>query len=206
MAAEKFPHHEKSRCMSISPFFLNLRSAYRSEMDDLTFDSDGRDVLRQRLAAKRKEISFLVQMMELSPEMVAVIFHQGFQFKEPAVMDHLLSHEADEMPEWRSLAEGIELASWTRELVEAILKAPAGEWFLAVAAGLHYMAGKPDAAFAGLGGDDARDEDSDDADDGDTDELDDFNDHESDEVRGDARDREAAGASWLEGQGFDHKD
>ena len=206
MPAEKSPHHEKSRRMSISPFFLNLRSAYRSEMDDLTFDSDGRDVLRQRLAAKRKEISFLVQMMELSPEMVAVIFHQGFQFKEPAVMDHLLSHEADELPEWRSLAEGIELASWTRELVQAILQAPAGEWFLAVAAGLHYMAGKPDAAFAGLGVSDARDDGSDDGDDGDTDELDDFNDHESDEVRGDARDREEAGASWLEGQGFDRKD
>ena len=66
--------------MSISPFFLNLRSAYRSEIDDLTFDSDGRDVLHQRLAEKRREISFLVQMMELSPEMVAVIFHQGFAF------------------------------------------------------------------------------------------------------------------------------
>ncbi|MDP3709456.1 MAG: hypothetical protein Q8R56_15460, partial [Polaromonas sp.] len=73
-------------------------------------------------------------------------------------------------------------------------------------AGLHYMAGRPDAAFAGRGGDDARDEDSDDGDDDHTDDQDDFNDHESDEVRGDARDREEAGASWLEGQGFDRKD
>jgi hypothetical protein len=66
--------------MTISPFFRNLRTAYRAEMDDLTFDSDGRDVLRQRLGEKRKEIGFLVQMMELSPEMVAVIFHQGLRF------------------------------------------------------------------------------------------------------------------------------
>ncbi|CAN5331842.1 hypothetical protein BH10PSE16_BH10PSE16_34100 [soil metagenome] len=189
--------------MNISSFFIDLHSAYQAEMDDLTFDSDGRDVLRQRLSDKRKQISFLVQMMELSPEMVAVIFHQGFAFSQPAVMDHLLSHEADEFPEWSSLSGAIELAPWTRELVQVILQAPKGEWFLTVAAGLHYLAGKPVAALAGQGGGDARDEDSDD---GDTDGLDDFNDHESDEVRGDARDREEAGASWLEGQGFDRKD
>ena len=193
--------------MSISPFFLNLRSAYRSEMDDLTFDSDGRDVLRQRLAAKRKEIGFLVQMMELSPEMVAVIFHQGFSFRQPAMMDHLLSHEADEFPAWSEVSDGIEMAPWAQDLARTVLKAPAGEWFLTLAAGLHYMAGKPDAAFAGQGGDDAREEDGDDRDDDDhADGQDDFNDHESDEVRGDARDREEAGASWLEGQGFDRKD
>lgn len=188
--------------MNISPFFLNLRSAYQSEVDDLTFDSDGRDVLRQRLADKRREISFLVQMMELSPEMVAVIFHQAFVFRQPAVMDHLLSHEADEFPAWSEVSGGIEVATWARDLVKVILQAPAGEWFLTLAAGLHYMAGKPVAAFAGQGGD----EESDDGDDDDTDVPDDFDNHESDEVRGDARDREEAGASWLEGQGFDRKD
>ncbi|WP_029525700.1 hypothetical protein [Polaromonas glacialis] len=191
--------------MNISPFFRNLRSAYRAEMDDLTFDSEGRDVLRQRLAEKRREIGFLLQMMELSPEMVAVVFHQGLRFTEPAVMDHLLSHESDEFPEWASLSGGIELTPWAHELAQIILKAPGGEWFLTVAAGLHYMAGKPDAALAGQG-DDARYEDSDNNDNDDTDVQDDFNDHESDEVRGDARDREEAGASWLEGQGFDRKD
>lgn len=192
--------------MTISPFFRNLRTAYRAEMDDLTFDSEGHDVLRQRLAEKRKEIGFLVQMMELSPEMVAVIFHQGLRFTEPAVMDHLLSHEADELPEWASVCAGVELTPWARELSQIILKAPAGEWFLTVAAGLHYMADKPDAAFAGHDGDQDADEDDDSDQDDDSDGVDDFNDHESDEVRGDARDRKEAGASWLEGQGFDHKD
>ena len=190
--------------MNISPFFLDLHSAYQAEMDDLTFDSDGRDVLRQRLAAKRKEIGFLVQMMELSPEMVAVIFHQGFAFSQPAAMDHLLSHEADEFPEWSSLSGGIELAPWTRELVQVILQAPKGEWFLTVAAGLHYMAGKPVAAQAVQSG--ADESDYDDADEDGDDDPDDFDDHESDEVRGDARDRKEAGANWLEGQGFDRKD
>lgn len=192
--------------MTISPFFRNLRTAYRAEMDDLTFDSEGHDVLRQRLAKKRKELGFLVQMMELSPEMVAVIFHQGLRFTEPAVMEHLLSHEADELPEWASVCAGVELTPWARELSEIILKAPAGEWFLTVAAGLHYMADKPDAAFSGHDGDQDADEDDDSDQDDDSDGVDDFNDHESDEVRGDARDRKEAGASWLEGQGFDHKD
>lgn len=188
----------------ISPFFLNLRSAYRSEIDDLVSDSDGRDVLRQRLAAKRKEIGFLLQMMELSPEMVAVIFHQGLKFTQPAVMDDLLSHEGDELPDWDMLAEGIELAPWARALVQTILQAPAGQWFMAVAAALQYMAGKPESAFYGLSGGDA--EDDEDGDDAEDEGQDDFNDHESDEVRGNARDREEAGASWLEGQGFEHKD
>ena len=191
--------------MNISPFFLDLHSAYQAEMDDLTFDSEGRDVLRQRLADKRKQIGFLVQMMEISPEMVAVIFHQGFAFSRPALMDHLLSHEADEFPEWSSVSASIELAPWTRELVEVILQSPKGEWFMTLAAGLHYLAGKPVTAFAGQGGD-AREEDSDDGDDDDTDGPDDFDNHESDEVRGDAHDRDEAGASWLEGQGFDRKD
>lgn len=178
--------------MSISPFFLNLRSAHRSEMDDLTFDSDGRDVLRQRLAEKRQEIGFLVQMMELSPEMVAVVFHQGFVFRQPAVMDHLLSHDADEFPQWSSLSDGIELAPWARDLAQVVLQAPGGEWFLTVAAGLHYMAGKPDAASAVQNGNDELDNEFDADEDGDE--------------PGDARAQKEAGADWLVEQGFDRKD
>ncbi|MEO6319962.1 MAG: hypothetical protein ABIR56_04805 [Polaromonas sp.] len=189
--------------MNISPFFRNLRSAYQSEMDDLTFDSDGRDVLRQRLADKRKQIGFLVQMMELSPEMVAVVFHQGFAFRQPALMDHLLSHEADEFPEWSSLSGGIDLAPWTRELVQVILQSPRGEWFLTLAAGLHYMACKPDAALGAQGANvESENEEPEDGDDY----QDEFDDHEDDEERGDARTRAEAGAEWLSGQGFDRKD
>ena len=104
--------------MNISPFFLELRSAYQAELHDLTFDSEGRDVLRQRLSERRKELKFLLQMMELSPEMVAVIFHQGFVFRQPAVMDHLLSHEADEFPNGAAWPAALKWrqgrASWSR--------------------------------------------------------------------------------------------
>ena len=192
--------------MSISPFFQNLRSAYQSEMDDLTFDSDGLDVLHQRLAEKRREISFLVQMMELSPEMVAVIFHEGFKFKRPTVMDHLLGHEADEFPQWSSVSNGIELAPWAHELAQVVLRAPGGEWFMTVAAGLHYMAGKVEAAPLVANADDEFDDDDEE---GDVDEFDIAEDgDESDQPgqSGTARARKEAGADWLVAQGFDRKD
>lgn len=189
--------------MSISPFFLNLRSAYRAEMDDLTFDSDGRDVLDQRLDEKRREISFLVQMMQLSPEMVAVIFHQGFSFRQPAIMDHLLTHEADAFPGWGQLSSGIDLTPWARELAQVVLETDGGEWFLTVAAGLHYMAGKPDASATQYGSEDSCDEDGDE---NNGDDQDEFDADEDGGEPGDARARKEAGADWLVGQGFDRKD
>ena len=183
--------------MNTTPFFLELRSAYQSEIDDLTFDSEGRDVLRQRLSDKRKEVAFLVLMMEASPEMVAVIFHQTFEFRAPAVMDNLLSLEADEFPEWRSLADVVLVAPWARELVQTVLKEPGGEWFLTVAAALEYMAGKPVLASAGQ--DDSEDEDEDDDGDDERDEND-----QRDES--DAKARKEAGDDWMVEQGFDRKD
>ena len=176
--------------MTISPFFLDLRSAYQSEIDDLTFDSEGRDVLRQRLADKRKEISFLVKMMELSPEMVAVIFHQAFVFRLPAVMDDLLGFEADELPDWTGLANDIQIAPWAQVLADKVLGEPGGEWFLTVAATLEYMAGKPVAHAA-----QADDESEDDEEfDGDA------------EERLEAKARKEAADDWMVEQGFDRKE
>jgi hypothetical protein len=180
--------------MSISPFFRQLRSAYQSEMDDLTFDSEGRNVLRQRLTQRRNEFDFLLNMIELSPEMVAVTFHQGFRFKLPAVMDHLLTHAADEFPDWHSLADAAELAPWARDLTQVVLKKPMGAWFLTVAAGLEYMYGKAElpASFKHDNDDAAAGEDHDNA-------------LEAQEEQ-DARIREEAGAEWMVEQGFDRKD
>ena len=72
--------------MKLSRYFSDLRSAYEAELDDLTSDSEGKDVLKKRLAAKRSEIGFLVQMLSYSPEMVAVVFHRGFRFAKPAAL------------------------------------------------------------------------------------------------------------------------
>lgn len=190
--------------MSISPFFLDLRSAYQSELDDLTFDSEGKDVLRQRLTDKRKQMGFLIKMMELSPEMVAVVFHQAFSFRLPAVMDHLLGQEADEFPDWHSFADAVQLAPWARGLAEQVLKEPGGEWFMTVAAGLEYMATRMPAALAVQAGDDADDEENDDEDD--RDDFDRDDEAADGDGPGDAKARREAGDDWMVQQGFDRKD
>ena len=177
--------------MNTSEFFSDLHKAYQAELDDLSQDSEGKDVLKKRLADKRNEIDFLVKMMELSPEMVAVVFHQAFAFSAPAVMDDLLSFEADELPDWSSLAEDIQIAPWAQDLADKVLAEPGGEWFLTVAAGLEYMSGKPVAHVAQ---NEEKDDDDEEELDGDA------------EERAEAKARKQAGDDWMAEQGFDRKD
>jgi hypothetical protein len=191
--------------MSISNFFLELRSAYQAELDDLTSDSEGKDVLRRRLAEKRKELGFLMQMMEISPEMVAVVLHQAFRFTRPAVMDHVLAQDADELPEWDSISDSIDIAPWAQNMVQTILKQPMGAWFMTLSSALEYMHNKPLSAVerAQLARMEDEEEDQDEVrnerhDDTHTE------DHEEDEA--DARAREEAGNDWMVEQGFDRKD
>ncbi len=195
--------------MHISPYFRNLRSAYLAELDDMRFDSEGKDVLERRLSQRRREIDFLVRMLEVSPEMVAVVLHKGFRFKSPAVMDHLLSLESDKLPAWDSLAQAIELEPWTRDLVALLRKQAKGDWFLVVASGLEYMCirhERPQPA-AGTSGASGEDEDKD------TDDGVEDRDHETGEPEDEGlreereeREREEAGADWLVEQGFDRKE
>ena len=191
--------------MKLSPYFIQLRSAYEAELDDLTSDSEGRDVLSKRLAEKRKELKFLIQMIEISPEMVAVIFHRAFSFKLPAVMNELLQAESDELPEWDSLADAVQLAPWAQALAQEILKAPMGAWFLTVAAALEFMYAKPGARPVTAS---AHDEDTDGENDGeeDSDGDNDERNEQDDEDEEDARQREEAGQDWMVEQGFDRKD
>lgn len=190
--------------MSTSPFFHNLASAYQAELDDLSSDSEGRDVLRQRLADKRRELGFLRQMIELSPEMVAVVFHQGFQFKQPKRLEQLISLASEDLPGWDSLADAVTLQPWARPLSLEILKEPMGDWFLTVAAGLEYLYGKP--AKAAVSDSDSDDQDSDDRTDRD---QSDNGGVDSDGDGDDGHDGDArheAGEDWLAEQGFDRKD
>ena len=173
--------------MNISPYFRNLRTAYVAELDDLTSDSEGNNILGKRLLQRRKEMEFLVHMLEISPEMVAVVFHKGFRFTELAVMDHLVSLDADELPEWNSLTDSIALEPWTRDLVETVQKQPMGDWFLAVAVALEYLYHQPEHPhFA------------------DADEREESEDEDAEEQE--ARLRDEAGADWMASQGFDRKE
>lgn len=192
--------------MILSPAFHDLRAAYQSEMDDLTSDTEGRDVLRKRLADKRKSLDFLLQMTETAPEMVAVVFHQGFRFTEPAVMDQVVSLEIDDVPDWDELRGAVQVLPSAQSLAETFLQQADGQRFMTIAAALVYLYEKPDGRVQAAA-DDADEEDADKDDDREHDDHDDesreYVDNDDDD---DARARDEAGADWLAEQGFDRKD
>jgi len=179
--------------MHISPFFRELRSAYQAELDDLSFDSEGQHVLHKRLAQKRQAMSFLLQMMDLNPEMVAVVLHQAFEFQAPEMMDHLLTRDADELLSWDELSQGVRIAPWAEPIVQTALGEPTGAWFLSVAAALEYMHHKPMRSDAQTNHPDDDDPERESAG------------PEDDEER-QAREREEAGNAWMVEQGFDSKE
>lgn len=191
--------------MKISPFFHDLRSAYQAEIDDLTQDSEGKDVLRKRLAEKRNEIAFLVQMMELAPEMVAVVFHRGFRFTKPAAVEQLLALPVDALPDWHSLTHAVALEPWAQSLAQTVLREPQGARFMAVAAGLEYLQHNAHMtpASAAHGDSDAEDDGEDAAE-----HDDDYNALSADDAVDpqNSRTREEASANWLADVGFERKE
>ncbi|MES2415270.1 MAG: hypothetical protein V4614_15820 [Pseudomonadota bacterium] len=190
--------------MTVSHFFEALNLSYLSELDDLRLDSEGQDVLNKRLDDKRQEIVFLSKMMEVNPEMVAVVLHRGFSFSLPAVMDDLLSREADEFPEWQTFADVVSIAPWAQPIADAFLKEPGGEWFLTAAAGLEYMAARP--AFAPVSaGDDQEDDDVDGEQDDEADGVGGVVESDNSFSGGAGAGKEAAD-DWMADQGFDRKD
>lgn len=191
--------------MKLSPYFHDLRSAYQAELDDLASDSEGNDVLRKRLAEKRNEIAFLVQMIELAPEMVAVVFHRGFRFTQPNVVEQLLGLPMDALPDWHSLTHAVALEPWAQSLAQAVLREPQGARFLAVAAALEYLqqhARMAPAAVAQADGD-AQDDDEDAVE-----HDDDYSALSADDAMEpqNSRAREEASANWLADVGFDRKE
>jgi len=185
--------------MSVSAFFRTLRTSYQAELDDLASDSEGRDVLRKRLAQKRSQMAFLQQMMETAPEMVAVVFHDGFRFESPALMDHLLTLDSDDLPDWDSLQEAIKLEPWAQALAAPLLAEPTGSWFMTVAVALEYMYHKP--TRSPHASDDQSEDDALQVQDARRDKFDADEDPDAGEL-----DHEQAGADWLEEQGFDRKE
>ena len=191
--------------MKISRYFRDLRSAYEAELDDLTSDSEGKDVLRRRLAEKRKEFGFLLQMVEVAPEMVAVVFHRGFRFAKPAPLQALVACNEDSVPDWHSLGQAVTLDPAVAGLADTVLAAPGGARFLAVAAGLEYLLHHAHDATAAQGSAQDGDEDDDTAegadfdDDGDALSADDARDPQT------SRSRDEASDNWLSDVGFERK-
>jgi hypothetical protein len=176
--------------MSISPFFSELKSAYDAELDDLMTDSAGHDILASRLQAKRSQVGQLLPMIESSPEMVAVAFHGGFSFANPAVMADLAARDPENLPAWQTLLSSVSLEPWAAELARVVLHDANGEHFLVVTACLEFLR----ETSARSSADDARQQARDDRD------VDDDGDDDPD------IDLEEAGADWLSEQGFERRD
>ena len=194
--------------MKLSSYFRDLNSAYQAELDDLTSDSEGKDVLRRRLQDKRREMGFLVQMIDISPEMVAVVFHQAFRFRGAAATFEPVFRlrDAFELPDWHSLAGAVALEPWAEPLAEAVLCQPGGEQFLTLAAALEYLQqNSRGLSSAGSDADEAQDDDSE------GDGEDNYDDEHDEMSADDARDpqtaqsREEAGDGWLSDVGFERK-
>ena len=193
--------------MHVSPFFQNLRSGYLAELDDMRHDSDGKLVLDRRLAERRSEVAFLVSMLEVAPEMVAVVLHKAFQFRSAQAMDRLLACQPESLTAWDSLRDTIDIAPWARATVKLLHEQPAGDRFLSVAAALEYMAGSPRHAPAQMVDEDDSDDDGDGDDAADDRDSEDGQHLSADDLDDtDGRTREEVRADWMAGQGFDHKD
>ncbi len=194
--------------MSMSAFFRALRTSYQAEIDDLASDSEGKDVLRQRLLEKRGQIAFLSQMMESAPEMVAVAFHGGFHFELPAVMEQLLTLESDEFPDWDSLADAVQLTPWAKDMAAVLLKDPQGDWFMTVAATLEYLYQRPSPHHQDHPADNEQDEPAEHGARASSRNLDHGHDFDADDDHAHKNDQEhdEASADWLEDQGFDRKE
>ena len=177
--------------MKISSYFALLRSSYEAEINDMAFDSEGKNVLRQRLAQRRKELPFLRQMTASAPEMVAIVFHQGMRFSQPALMDALVAKDQSQLPNWATLSANVSLEPWALGLAEELCKDPAGDTLMVLAAGMEYLFHHTPAAVAPA--DDDEDEDKD------------GEDQDSEEEK-EARAAEEAGNDWMAEQGFDRKE
>ena len=189
--------------MKLSRYFRAHSESYQAEIDDLTSDSEGHNVLHKRLEEKRRQIDFLVMMMDESPEMLASAFHRGFSFSHTATMVKLIGMEPEAFPAWSTLGGAIQLAPWAKKLSERVLGEPTGARFLTVTACLEFLYAHGDgtapAPAESSGDDDQRENGENGRDDGGEDE-----DGNRDET-GDDRDLDEAGGDWMEQQGFDRK-
>jgi len=126
--------------MTLSDYFYELDESYRADLDDLRFDSDGRDVLQARLKDKRSQLSALLPMIGFDPVLVAPVFHGAFEFPaggHQTVAD-LLSQSPGEFAPWQDVAAAVTVAAWAQPLVKTTLANADGEDFLATVVALEF--------------------------------------------------------------------
>jgi hypothetical protein len=191
--------------MNLSPFFEDLSGSYGFEIEDLTFDSAGENVLKSRLKTKRNQLDALLAMASTDPVMVAPVFHGAFRFVDRKLLDRLVASQPDEFPAWSDIHAALEMDHWAEALIERVLKADGGEDFMKIAVGLEYIESGPASAPAGVVGHRAAEEDEELDEDGDFDGEGDGDSFDEDDEEVDRRDLGDAGEDWLDDQGFDRR-
>ena len=172
--------------MKTSPFFGELASSYAYEIEDLTWDSSGDNVLASRLRVKREQFAHLLPMCEFDPVMVAPAFRGGLGFTTHEVLARLVAGQPDDFPSWEEVSASIEFEPWAEKLAQLALASPRGEQFMLIVAGLEYLQSGPAPAAAPAEVEASGDEDKDDEGD-------------------DADDLAEAGEDYLSEQGFDRR-
>ncbi len=189
--------------MYVSAFFRDLLSSYQAEIDDLSFDSEGKHMFAKRRKERAKELDFLLQLIDTNPEMLAALFHGAVQFKQAGALAQLAGNEPEELPEWDQLQAVAGLGADVKALADKVLAHPRGAWLLSVAAVLEFLHAK---GLRGAASSDANERDGDDEDEHTSDEGgDDDGVRTSDDSSADPHDKEA-GNDWLAEQGFERKD
>lgn len=193
--------------MKLSRFFEDLSGSYGFEIEDLTYDSAGEDVLKKRLKSKRNQLPDLMMMAATDPVMVAPVFHGAFRFVDTKVMDRLVACESEELLPWGEVRAALDMDHWVEHLIERVMESEDGERFMCVAAGLEYIESGPSTAPASKAGRVHAGEEADEDEDLDADDEGSSDDFEGD----DADDRDGvdlgeAGEDWLDDQGFDRRE
>jgi hypothetical protein len=176
--------------MKLSAFFGDLSSSYGYEIEDLTYDSAGDNVLKSRLKVKRDQFAALLPMAAFDPVMVAPVFRDAFTFRSREVFDRLVAGTPDDFPNWEAVEAELDIAPWAGKLVQSALATPGCEQFMLIAVGLEYIQSGPGAAASA-----ARDE---------ADESAKGSSEEGDDDDQDA-DLAEAGEDYLSEQGFDRR-
>ena len=176
--------------MKKSRYFSDLMRSYNDEIDDLITDSAGASVLQKRLNEKRREMKAILPMIEFSPEMVAVVFYDAFEFLSPETMRQIVLSEPSETGfiAWDELKDELRFAGWAEPLIDASLKADGGDACLVATAALEFLRTRS-SSDAPVVEDQNEEESGDDGEDGDG-----------------ADDLSEAGADWLSEQGFETLD
>ncbi len=147
--------------MKMSTYFSELSSSYAYEIEDLTWDSGGGNVLASRLKVKREQFVDLLPMSEFDPVMVAPAFRGGLRFNSPQAMAGLLAGKPGHLPAWDAIAATIEMEPWAGKLAQLALASPGGEQFMLVVAGLEFIQSGPGPAAAAVEAEASADEDGD---------------------------------------------